>query len=138
LMVPVSFVSDHIETLYEVDQLFRDDARAAGILDYRRSAALNAHPLYIEALADLVMSPELRSGLYAFDLVQKRARKPAGAPDPSLARKVGKVGVVGAGLMATQLAVLFLRRLHVPVVISDVDHARVERGVAGIHGEVDR
>ncbi|SER35399.1 3-hydroxyacyl-CoA dehydrogenase NAD-binding domain-containing protein [Microlunatus flavus] len=91
-----------------------------------------------EALADLVMSPELRSGLYAFDLVQKRARKPAGAPDPSLARKVGKVGVVGAGLMATQLAVLLLRRLHVPVVISDVDQARVEHGVAGIHGEVDR
>lgn len=54
LMVPVSFVSDHIETLYEVDQLFRDDAMAAGIIDYRRSEALNTHPLFIEALADLV------------------------------------------------------------------------------------
>ncbi|WP_370651495.1 ferrochelatase [Luteitalea sp. TBR-22] len=54
LMVPVSFVSDHIETLYEVDQLFRDDALAAGIVDYRRSEALNTHPLFIEALADLV------------------------------------------------------------------------------------
>ena len=54
LMVPVSFVSDHIETLYEVDQLFRDDARAAGIVDYRRTEALNTHPLYIDALADLV------------------------------------------------------------------------------------
>jgi ferrochelatase len=54
LMVPVSFVSDHIETLYEVDQLFKDDAIAAGIVDYRRSEALNTHPLYIEALADLV------------------------------------------------------------------------------------
>lgn len=54
LMVPVSFVSDHIETLYEVDQLFKEDALAAGIVDYRRSEALNTHPLYIEALADLV------------------------------------------------------------------------------------
>ncbi len=54
LMVPVSFVSDHIETLYEVDQLFKDDALASGIVDYRRSEALNTHPLYIEALADLV------------------------------------------------------------------------------------
>ncbi|WP_396627028.1 ferrochelatase [Luteitalea sp.] len=54
LMVPVSFVSDHIETLYEVDQLFRDDAMRAGIVDYRRSEALNTHPLFIEALADLV------------------------------------------------------------------------------------
>ena len=90
-----------------------------------------------EALADLVMSPELRSGLYAFDLVQKRARKPAGAPDKALARPVTKVGVVGAGLMATQLAVLFLRRLRVPVVVSDLDQGRVDRALAGIHGEID-
>jgi protoporphyrin/coproporphyrin ferrochelatase len=54
LMVPVSFVSDHIETLYEVDQLFKEDAIRSGIVDYRRSEALNTHPLYIEALAELV------------------------------------------------------------------------------------
>ena len=54
LVVPVSFVGDHIETLYEVDQLFAEDARRAGIRDYRRSAALNTHPLFIEALAGLV------------------------------------------------------------------------------------
>jgi hypothetical protein len=65
-----------------------------------------------EALADLIMGDELRSGLYAFDLVQKRAKRPAGAPDKSLARPVTKVGVVGAGLMASQLALLFARRLR--------------------------
>ena len=54
LVVPVSFVSDHIETLYEVDMLFRDDADRAGIVDYRRTEALNTHPLFIEALAGLV------------------------------------------------------------------------------------
>ena len=53
-----------------------------------------------EALADLIMSDELRSSLYAFDLVNKRAKRPAGAPDKALARPVTKVGVVGAGLMA--------------------------------------
>src|SRR5262249_2952963 len=53
-----------------------------------------------EALADLIMSDQLRAGLYAFDLVQRRARKPAGAPAPTLARDVTKVGIVGAGLMA--------------------------------------
>ena len=90
-----------------------------------------------EALADLVMGPELRAGLYAFDLVQKRARKPAGAPDKALARPVTKVGVVGAGLMASQLALLFLRRLRVPVVISDLDQGRVDRAVAGLHREID-
>lgn len=90
------------------------------------------------ALTELILSDELRAGLYAFDLVQKRARKPAGAPDSWLARPVTKVGVVGAGLMASQLALLFLRRLQVPVVISDVDQERVDRGIAGVRGEIDR
>ena len=90
-----------------------------------------------EVLADLIMSPELRSGLYAFDLVQKRARRPVGAPDRSLARAVTKVGVVGAGLMATQLALLFVRRLQVPVVLTDIDQARVDNGVASVQREID-
>ncbi len=54
LVVPLSFVSDHIETLYEVDLLFADRARKAGIGVYRRSEALNTHPLYVEALTRLV------------------------------------------------------------------------------------
>jgi protoporphyrin/coproporphyrin ferrochelatase len=54
LVIPVSFVGDHIETLYEVDMLFGDQARAAGITNYRRTAALNTHPLFIEGLASLV------------------------------------------------------------------------------------
>ncbi|MDE3723833.1 3-hydroxyacyl-CoA dehydrogenase NAD-binding domain-containing protein [Nocardiopsis sp. N85] len=91
-----------------------------------------------EALADLIMSPELKAGLYAFDLVQKRAKRPAGAPDKSLARKVTKVGVVGAGLMAGQLALLFARRLDVPVVMTDLDQDRLDKGVAYVHGEVDK
>jgi protoporphyrin/coproporphyrin ferrochelatase len=51
LLIPLSFVSDHIETLYEVDMLFADAAKAAGITDYRRPEALNTHPLFIESLA---------------------------------------------------------------------------------------
>ncbi|MDT0302839.1 3-hydroxyacyl-CoA dehydrogenase NAD-binding domain-containing protein [Streptomonospora wellingtoniae] len=91
-----------------------------------------------EALADLIMSEELTAGLYAFDLNQKRARRPAGAPDTSLARPVAKVGVVGAGLMAGQLALLFARRLDVPVVLTDLDQDRLDRGVGYVHGEVDK
>ena len=91
-----------------------------------------------EALADLVMSEELRAGLYAFDLVQRRAKRPAGAPDKSLARPVTKVGVVGAGLMASQLALLFARRLEVPVVLTDLDQERVDKGVGYVHGEIDK
>ncbi|WP_433224429.1 3-hydroxyacyl-CoA dehydrogenase NAD-binding domain-containing protein [Microtetraspora malaysiensis] len=91
-----------------------------------------------EALADLLMGDELRAGLYAFDLVQRRAKKPAGAPDKALARKVTKVGVVGAGLMASQLALLFARRLEVPVVLTDLDQARLDKGVGYVHAEVDK
>jgi ferrochelatase len=40
-LVPISFVSDHVETLYEVDILFRDVARDAGIEHYQRAAVLN-------------------------------------------------------------------------------------------------
>jgi 3-hydroxyacyl-CoA dehydrogenase/enoyl-CoA hydratase/carnithine racemase len=90
-----------------------------------------------EALADLIMSPELRSGLYAFNLVQRRAKRPAGAPDKSLARPVTKVGIVGAGLMASQLALLFARRLEVPVVLTDIDQGRVDKGVGWVHEQID-
>jgi 3-hydroxyacyl-CoA dehydrogenase/enoyl-CoA hydratase/carnithine racemase len=91
-----------------------------------------------DALTDLLMSDELRAGLYSFDLVNKRAKRPAGAPDRKLARTVTKVGVVGAGLMASQLAMLFVRQLKVPVVLTDIDQARVDKGVSYVHGELDK
>ena len=70
--------------------------------------------------------------------MQKRAKRPAGAPDRALARKVTKVGVVGAGLMAAQIALLFVRRLQVPVVMTDLDQARVDYGVDYVHAEIDK
>ncbi|MCY7373608.1 MAG: hypothetical protein LH461_07910, partial [Spirochaetaceae bacterium] len=91
-----------------------------------------------KALARLAFGEELRAGLYAFDLVQRRAKKPAGAPDRDLARPVSKVGVVGAGLMASQLALLFAQRLEVPVVMTDLDRERVDKGVGYVHAEVDK
>ncbi|MEV0426270.1 3-hydroxyacyl-CoA dehydrogenase NAD-binding domain-containing protein [Micromonospora sp. NPDC050495] len=91
-----------------------------------------------EALADLIFSEELRSGLYAFDLVQRRAKRPAGAPDKGLARPVTKVGIVGAGLMASQLALLFARRLQVPVVMTDLDQSRVDKGVGYVHTQIEK
>ncbi|MGT2426896.1 3-hydroxyacyl-CoA dehydrogenase NAD-binding domain-containing protein [Amnibacterium kyonggiense] len=89
-----------------------------------------------EALADLLAGDQGAASLYAFDLVNRRAKRPAGAPDKALARKVTKVGVIGAGLMAGQFALLFARRLKVPVLITDLDQARVDAGVARIHGEI--
>ena len=90
-----------------------------------------------EALAELVSGDQFRASIYAFNLVQKRAKRPAGTPDKALAKPVTKVGVIGAGLMASQFALLFVRRLKVPVVITDLDQARVDKGVAYIHNEID-
>ena len=95
--------------------------------------------LECDTLADLMQTDEFRSTVYAFlDLVQKRSKRPAGAPDRKLARPVTKVGVVGAGLMASQLALLFARQLKVPVVMTDIDQARVDKGVGYVHAEVDK
>lgn len=91
-----------------------------------------------EALAELVAGDQFAASMYAFDLVQKRAKRPVGAPDKSLARKVTKVGVIGAGLMASQFALLFVRKLQVPVLITDLDQARVDKGVAHIHDEIGK
>ncbi len=91
-----------------------------------------------EVLANLVMGNPLRASLYAFNLIQKKKKKVEGAPKPALARKVSKVGVVGAGLMASQLALLLMRNLKVPVVLTDLDQSRVDKGIAWIHGEIDK
>ena len=89
------------------------------------------------ALTSLVMGDDLRAGLYAFDLVQKRAKRPVGVPDASLALPVNKVGIVGAGLMASQLALLFAKRLEVPVVMTDLDDERVNKGLAYVYNDID-
>jgi len=91
-----------------------------------------------DALADMISGDQFQASIYAFNLVQKRAKRPAGAPDKALARKVTKVGVIGAGLMARQFALLFVRRLQVPVVITDLDQAATDAGVAAIHAEIDK
>ncbi|QNK79288.1 3-hydroxyacyl-CoA dehydrogenase NAD-binding domain-containing protein [Nakamurella sp. PAMC28650] len=111
--------------------------RALELIALSRTADL-ATGLAAEAdgLADLIVSQQFRAGLYSFNLTQKRARKPAGAPDLSLARKVTKVGVIGAGLMAGQIALLFAQRLHVPVVLTDVDQTRLDKGLAGVHRKI--
>jgi 3-hydroxyacyl-CoA dehydrogenase/enoyl-CoA hydratase/carnithine racemase len=89
-----------------------------------------------EAIAELLPGRQAQASLYAFDLVERRAKQNIGRPDAE-ARPVRKVGIVGAGLMATQLATLFLRRLEVPIAIRDLDQEIVDRAVAGINAELE-
>ena len=68
LVVPISFVSDHVETLHEIDIEHREQARTLGIADFRMMPGLNDSPAFIGALAGLVrsqlagMEPALAAG----------------------------------------------------------------------------
>lgn len=56
LAVPIAFVTDHVETLYEIDQLFAEEAVRAGIPQFRRTPGLNSRPKFLAALEDLILS----------------------------------------------------------------------------------
>jgi 3-hydroxyacyl-CoA dehydrogenase/enoyl-CoA hydratase/carnithine racemase len=84
-----------------------------------------------DAIGELLPGPQAQASIYSFQLVEQRAKKhphkPAAAP-----RGVRKIGIVGGGLMARQIAALFLRRLEVPLVIRDVKQEIVDEAIADI------
>jgi 3-hydroxyacyl-CoA dehydrogenase/enoyl-CoA hydratase/carnithine racemase len=87
-----------------------------------------------DAMAELLVSPQAQASAYAFTVVERRAKK---GPDvDAKPRRVQKVGIVGAGLMATQLATLFVKRLEVPVVLRDLEQSRVDEAVATVQEQV--
>ena len=88
-----------------------------------------------DALAELLPGDEAQASIYAFDVVERRLKRSARLPEAE-PRRIQRVGVVGAGLMATQLATLFLRTLEVPVVLTDVDAGRATKAVESIRGEL--
>lgn len=57
-LVPISFVSEHFETLYEMDVIYKDEAKRAGIKAFTRVEALNVHPLLIAAWRDMILKVE--------------------------------------------------------------------------------
>ncbi|MFC8923400.1 3-hydroxyacyl-CoA dehydrogenase NAD-binding domain-containing protein [Cellulosimicrobium sp. NPDC057127] len=112
--------------------------RALGLVAAARTATQEeAFAAEDVALADLIMSDEMRASVYAFQLVSK-GKKPQGAPDPKIARPVTRVGIVGAGLMAAQIALLFAQRLQVPVVMRDLDTERVDKGLGYVRSTVEK
>ncbi len=88
-----------------------------------------------EAMAELLVSEQAQASAYAFTVVERRSKRPPELPDAK-PRRVQKVGIVGAGLMATQLATLFVRRLEVPVVLRDIEQARIDEALATVREEV--
>ena len=88
-----------------------------------------------DALAELLPGPQAQASVYAFHLVQHRSKRGVGVPDAE-PRRVARLGVVGAGLMARQLALLTLRRLEVPVVLRDLTQEQVDDAVSWIADEL--
>ena len=88
-----------------------------------------------DALAELLPGPQAQASVYSFFLVERRAKRAVGIPQAE-PRRVSKVGLVGAGLMARQLALLFLRRLEVPVVLRDLTQEQVEDAISWIGSEL--
>src|SRR5439155_25270633 len=90
-----------------------------------------------DAIAELLPGPQAQASIYAFGLVEQRTKRAPAEITEVPPRRLQKVGIVGAGLMARQIATLFLRRLEVPIVIRDLSYEVVEDALGDIRGEDD-
>jgi 3-hydroxyacyl-CoA dehydrogenase/enoyl-CoA hydratase/carnithine racemase len=88
-----------------------------------------------DAVGELLPGRQAQASLYAFDLVDRRAKRPPGRPSEE-PRPIRKVGLVGAGLMAAQLATLFVRRLEIPVAMRDVSEEALAAAGATLDEEL--
>ncbi|GAA4433293.1 3-hydroxyacyl-CoA dehydrogenase NAD-binding domain-containing protein [Georgenia halophila] len=114
-------------------------ARALATVESARSLSREAaFAVEDDALVELIMSDQLRAGLYAFDLLTRRSKNPVGRPADVTGREIESVGVAGAGLMAGQLALLLARSLRVPVTMREIDEDRAAKGLAAVQAEIER
>jgi 3-hydroxyacyl-CoA dehydrogenase/enoyl-CoA hydratase/carnithine racemase len=88
-----------------------------------------------DAIAGLLPGPQAQNSIYAFNLVERRQKRGIGVPEAE-PRPIEKVGIVGGGLMARQLATLFVKRLEVPLVVRELTDELVEAAVSDVRGEV--
>jgi 3-hydroxyacyl-CoA dehydrogenase/enoyl-CoA hydratase/carnithine racemase len=111
--------------------------RALGLIEGAATWSLeDGYRAEEDALAELLPGPQAQASVYAFNLVERRAKRGVGVPDAK-PRSIQRIGVVGAGLMARQLALLALRRLEVPVVLLDLTQEQVDDAKSWIIGELD-
>jgi 3-hydroxyacyl-CoA dehydrogenase/enoyl-CoA hydratase/carnithine racemase len=90
-----------------------------------------------DAMAELLLSPQAQASAYAFTVVERRSKKPPALP-AAKPRRIQKVGIVGAGLMATQIATQFVKRLEVPVVLRDIEQSRIDEALQTIRAEAGK
>lgn len=111
-------------------------AAAAGPFN-KDTAAASVTNQTVRTFGELLLSDEARASIYAFHLTQSLGKKPAGRP-AAQPMTIHSVGVVGAGLMASQLALVFAQQLRVPVRITDLSQERIDTALAWIAGHLDK
>ena len=89
-----------------------------------------------QALGDLIMTDEFRASLYGFNLVNRAGRRTLDSAETE-PMPVMRAGIVGAGLMASQLARVLAQHLGIEVVMRDLDEDRVEAGLDSLRGELE-
>lgn len=90
-----------------------------------------------DGLAELLPARQAQAAIYAFQLTQQRAKKQPWKPDAQ-PRRIRKAAIIGSGLMGSQLGVLHLQRLEVPLVMKDIDEKVLQQARGHIEGELDK
>jgi len=91
-----------------------------------------------QTLADMILSNQCLASMYSFDLVQRRAKKLPGRPQDVKGVRIGKIGIIGAGLMASQMALLYAQRYQVPVLMKDIKQEFVDKGLDYIRSQLKK
>jgi len=90
-----------------------------------------------QVLADMIKSKQFPASVYAFDLTQRRAKKLPGRPPRDVkGYKINKIGIIGAGLMASQMALLFTQRYQCPVIMKDIKQEFVDKGLSYVRDQL--
>ncbi len=90
-----------------------------------------------DALAELLPARQAQASVYSFNLTQQRVKKQPWKPDAE-PRRIRKAAIIGSGLMGSQLGVLHLQRLEVPLVMKDIDEDVLRSARGHIEGELDK
>ena len=112
LVVPIAFTGEHIETLQEIDILYKERAEAAGIVHFARARTVGCHPAFIAALADLVAAT---GGLRRTQASGSGSDPDRPEPEPGAGLPVGglvRVAIVGGGISGLTAAHVALGRGH--------------------------
>ncbi|MBN1635549.1 MAG: enoyl-CoA hydratase/isomerase family protein [Deltaproteobacteria bacterium] len=89
-----------------------------------------------QALAEMITSKQCLASMYSFDLAQRRAKKLPGRPEDIQSARIGKIGIIGAGLMASQMALLYAQRYLVPVLMKDIKQEFIDKGLGYIREQL--